>query len=128
MIVSEKLRAIRTKKNLTQGDIQKRTGLLRCYISRLENGHTVPSLSTIEKLARALEVPTYEIVYDGDDLPPATKWRMPKSDAGWGSSGPDALMFGKFRLLLSRLNKKDTNTLLSTASEMARKAQRKKNS
>jgi transcriptional regulator with XRE-family HTH domain len=54
------------RKRLSQGDIEKRTGLLRCYISRVENGHTVPAIETLEKLARAMEVPPYQLFYDGD--------------------------------------------------------------
>ena len=54
MYIAAKLRQLRESKNLSQGDIEKRTGLLRCYISRVENGHTVPSIETLEKLARAL--------------------------------------------------------------------------
>ena len=57
MLLAHRLRAIREAKNLSQGDIEERTGLLRPYISRVENGHTVPSIETLEKLARALEVP-----------------------------------------------------------------------
>ena len=57
MVISDRLRELREQKNLSQGDIEKRTGLLRCYISRVENGHTVPAIETLEKLARALEVP-----------------------------------------------------------------------
>jgi transcriptional regulator with XRE-family HTH domain len=49
------------RKKLSQGDIEERSGLLRCYISRVENGHTVPSIETLEKLARAMEVPLYQI-------------------------------------------------------------------
>ena len=56
MIIGDRLRALREEKKLSQGDIEKRTGLLRCYISRVENGHTVPAIETLEKLARALEV------------------------------------------------------------------------
>jgi DNA-binding XRE family transcriptional regulator len=56
-------------KKLSQGDIEKRTGLLRCYISRVENGHTVPTVETLEKLARALEVPMYRLFYDGNEPP-----------------------------------------------------------
>jgi len=56
MIIGERLRALREQKNLSQGHIHKRTGLLRCYISRVENGHTVPSIETLEKMGRALEV------------------------------------------------------------------------
>ena len=43
---------------------------MRCYISRVENGHTVPSIETLEKLARALEVPLYQLFYDSEELPP----------------------------------------------------------
>ena len=55
MIIGDRLRALREEKKFSQGDIEKRTGLLRCYISRVENGHTVPAIETLEKMARALE-------------------------------------------------------------------------
>ena len=42
---------------MSQGDIEKRTGLLRCYLSRVENGHTIPSLDTLAKIAGAMELP-----------------------------------------------------------------------
>ncbi len=61
MLISDRLRSIREEKNLSQGDIEKRTGLLRCYVSRVENGHTVPAVETIEKFAQALEVPIYKL-------------------------------------------------------------------
>lgn len=69
MVIGERLRALRETKSLSQGEIEKRTGLLRCYISRVENGHTVPSIETLEKLARALEVPLYQLFYDGEQPP-----------------------------------------------------------
>ncbi len=50
------IRDYRLQKGLSQGDIEKRTGLLRCYLSRVENGHTVPSLDTLQKIARALDL------------------------------------------------------------------------
>src|SRR6202051_2208945 len=56
MVIGDRLREIREAKNLSQGDIEKRTGLLRCYLSRVENGHTVPSLETLQKIARALDL------------------------------------------------------------------------
>jgi transcriptional regulator with XRE-family HTH domain len=62
MVISDRLRTIREQKDLSQGDIEKRTGLKRCYVSRVENGHTVPSVETLEKMARALEVPMYQYV------------------------------------------------------------------
>src|ERR1700746_1090612 len=60
MIIGDRLRALREDKKFSQGDIEKRTGLLRCYISRVENGHTVPAIETLEKMARALEIPLYQ--------------------------------------------------------------------
>ena len=55
--IGETIRNYRLQKGMSQGDIEKRTGLLRCYLSRVENGHTVPSLDTLAKIAQALDIP-----------------------------------------------------------------------
>ena len=55
------IRGYRLQKGLSQGDIEKRTGLLRCYLSRVENGHTVPSLDTLAKIAQALDIPLAQL-------------------------------------------------------------------
>src|SRR5277367_1984813 len=68
VIIGDRLKSIRESKNLSQGHIEKRTGLLRCYISRVENGHTVPSIDTLEKLAQALEIPLYQFFTDEDHV------------------------------------------------------------
>ncbi|MDX6713168.1 MAG: hypothetical protein QOH96_4184, partial [Blastocatellia bacterium] len=47
MIVGERLRALREEKNFSQAEVEKRTGLMRCYISRVEHGHTVPAVETL---------------------------------------------------------------------------------
>ena len=57
MNIGETIRNFRLQKALSQGDIEKRTGLLRCYLSRVENGHTIPSLDTLAKIANAMDVP-----------------------------------------------------------------------
>ena len=122
MVIGERLRAMREEKKLSQGDIEKRTGLLRCYISRVENGHTVPAIETLEKLARAMEVPMYQLFYDGEEPPKAPV--MPKlkgGDGGWGSSGKSARTLDQFRKLLSRTSEADREILLSMASQMARR-------
>ena len=72
MIIGDRLRALREEKKLSQGDTEKKTGLLRCYVSRVENGHTVPAVDTLEKFARALEVPMYQLFYDGEEPPKLT--------------------------------------------------------
>ena len=67
MVIGTRLKKLREDRSLSQGDIEKRTGLLRCYISRVENGHTVPSLETLERLAAALEIPLYHLFYEGEE-------------------------------------------------------------
>ena len=56
MNIGETIRSFRLQKGMSQGDIEKRTGLLRCYLSRVENGHTIPSLDTLAKIAAAMDV------------------------------------------------------------------------
>ena len=73
LMIGERLRTIRESKNLSQGDIEKRTGLIRCYTSRVENGHTVPSIDTLQKYAQALEIPLYQLFYDGEEAPKKIK-------------------------------------------------------
>jgi transcriptional regulator with XRE-family HTH domain len=70
MLIGERLKAIRESKKFSQGHIEKRTGMLRCYVSRVENGHTIPSIETLEKWSKALEVPLYQLFYDGQDAKP----------------------------------------------------------
>ena len=122
MIISDRLRAVREAKNLSQGDIEERTGLLRCYISRVENGHTVPAIETLEKMARALEVPLYQLFYDGEEPPelPNLPKRRTAADIAWGSSGKDARLLFRLRRLLSRVNQRDRNLLLFMAQRMGK--------
>ena len=128
MIIGERFRTLREQKNLSQGDIEKRTGLLCCYISRVENGHTVPSIETLEKMARALEVPLYQLVYDGE-LPPKVPdlpSRKKGEDLPWGSSGKDARILSQFRRLLQRVSENDRKLLAFMAQKMARQTARAK--
>ena len=122
MLIGDRLRELREDKKLSQGDIEKRTGLLRCYISRVENGHTVPAVETLEKFARALEVPLYQLFYDSDKPPvlPNILKRKSAGEIAWGSSGKDARTFERFRQLLSRTKESDRKLLLFMAQRMAR--------
>jgi transcriptional regulator with XRE-family HTH domain len=115
-----RLRELRESKNLSQGDIEKRTGLLRCYTSRVENGHTVPNVETLEKYARALEIPLYRLFYDGAE-PPEKPKLLPgtKSEAMWGTKGSDRDELGKFAKLLSRMNDQQRTLLVAMAQHMA---------
>jgi transcriptional regulator with XRE-family HTH domain len=64
MKIGTTIRAYRLQKGFSQGDIEKKTGLLRCYLSRVENGHTVPSLDTLSKIAQALDLPIAQFFAD----------------------------------------------------------------
>ena len=124
MIIGDRIRSLREDKKLSQGDIEKRTGLLRCYISRVENGHTVPALDTIEKIARALEVPLYQMFYDGEQPPvlPKLPRRRSADDIIWGSAGKDARALTRFRRLLGKIDDKDRKLLFFMAQKLARRA------
>ena len=96
--------------------------MLRCYISRVENGHTVPAFETIEKFARALEVPLYQLFYDGEAPPvlPNIIKRKSAKDVVWGRSGKEARLLEKFRRLLSRADEDDRKLLYFMAQKMVR--------
>ena len=121
MIIGDRLRALREDKKLSQGDIEKRTGLLRCYISRVENGHTVPAIETLEKMARALECPLYQLFYDGEEPPPVPNLLKRKSsdENVWGSSGKNARYLSKLRRHLDKAAKDDRKLVMHMAQKMA---------
>ena len=121
MIIGDRLREMREEKKLSQGDIEKRTGLLRCYISRVENGHTVPAIETLEKMARALECPLYQLFYEGEEPPklPTLLKRKSSDEIVWGSTGKEARYLNKFRRLLAKTEESDRKLLLYMAQKMA---------
>jgi len=123
MVISTRLRAIREQKDMSQGDIEARTGLKRCYISRVENGHTVPTIETLEKLARALEVPMYQIFYDGEEPPkvPAPPEGSTNHTDEWGNNGDSGKFFRRLRELLGRLNEPDRKLIMHMTFQMGRK-------
>lgn len=121
MVIGDRLKELREQKDLSQGDIEKRTGLLRCYISRVENGHTVPNVDTLEKMARALEVPMYKLFHDGETKAVAPKLLKDGKHAdGWGDSGKDAATVRAFRQAMSKMSDRDRGTVIVVALKMAR--------
>jgi len=124
MDIGHRLRSLREQKELSQSDMEKRTGLLRCYISRVENGHTVPAFETLEKWARALEMPLYQLMFDGD-MPPALPLKGDgKGSAEWGSVGKDARFLNKICRSLAEMREGDRQLLLSFAQNLTKKQTR----
>jgi len=120
-VIGDGLRELRAGKKRSQVDIEKRTGLLRCYISRVENGHTVPAIETLEKMARALEVPLYQLFYDGEEPPklPNLLKRKTSDDVVWGSSGKQAAYLTKLRRCLSKAGDGDRKLIMVMVQKMA---------
>ena len=122
MSIGTRIRKTREEKKLSQGDLEERTGLLRCYISRVENGHTVPSLATLEKFALGLEVPLYLLVYDGDEPPvlPHLSKRQSMEELDTDQESKEEMrFFEKLHRLVSLTDKKHRRLLLSVAQEFA---------
>jgi transcriptional regulator with XRE-family HTH domain len=122
MIIGTRLKKLREERNLSQGDIEKRTGLLRCYISRVENGHTVPSLETLERLAAALELPLYQLFWEGEEAPPLpnlTKRQDAEELVLDAEQEKELRFFEKVKRLLGRIDDKDRQLLLYMAQKLA---------
>ena len=115
MIIGDRLKAVRESKNLSQGDIEKRTGLLRCYISRVENGHTVPAIETLEKMARAMEIPLYQLFYDGEK---AEALKMPTDKIK--PTNKETRLAARLNALFVRMKDRDQKLVLHLARKLAR--------
>jgi transcriptional regulator with XRE-family HTH domain len=121
--IGERLRALRLEKKFSQGEIQKRTGLFVGHISRVENGDIVPTVETLEKFACALEIPMYQLLYDGEEPPSLRNSHLTKrksaGEGTWGDSGKGARTFAKFRRVFHRIEEPDRRLLLSVVRKMA---------
>lgn len=122
MGIGDRIRELREKKHLSQGDIEERTGLLRCYISRVENGHTVPSLETLERFAGALDVPLYRLFYYDEESPcgyQTSDTSLEQLAQEGGAAGAEARFLLKLRTLQARLSPTDRDVLLTLAKKLA---------
>ncbi len=110
MKIGVTIRTFRLQRSLSQGDIEKRTGLLRCYLSRVENGHTVPSLETLTKIAGALEVPLAQFFSEPG---------QPQSPPAEKVSDDELRFLTQIRRYSSNLNESDKKLLLAMARKFA---------
>jgi transcriptional regulator with XRE-family HTH domain len=117
MDVGERVKQFREMHGLSQGEIEERTGLLRCYISRVENGHTVPSVETLEKFAGALEVPLYQLLYEGEK-PPRSPSAQERAIEDWASGRKGRRTFSKLQKAIQRMSGTDRTLLLHITSKM----------
>jgi transcriptional regulator with XRE-family HTH domain len=128
MIIGDRLRLLREQQKLSQNDIEQRTGLLRCYISRVENNHTTPSLETLEKMAGGLEIPLYQLFYEASgppELPKPTSDTKAYAGGGWGATRKDARFLKKLRQYLSEITPRDRRILMAAASQLLKQKTRR---
>jgi len=126
MVIGDRLKTLREANDLSQGDIEKRTGLLRCYVSRVENGHTVPSVETLQEFARALKLPLYHLMFDGDKPPALPKSAKHMKEESLESSRSGALLMRKLVSLLAKMSPDDRNLVLFLAGRVSKKQGRVK--
>ena len=121
MLIGSRLRELREARKMSQGDVERRTGLLRCYTSRVENGHTVPSLETMEKYARALDIPLYQLFYTGAEPPKLSPVPPAPAKPIWGSKPREAAQLARFCRALSKMDASRQRFLLALANAMIRR-------
>jgi transcriptional regulator with XRE-family HTH domain len=116
MNIGETIRNYRLQKGMSQGDIEKRTGLLRCYLSRVENGHTIPSLDTLAKIATAMELPLSQFFSDSSHT---------NGSKGLPQLSEDEVRFlSQIRRYSTSLNDSDRKLVLAMVKKMASSAAR----
>jgi transcriptional regulator with XRE-family HTH domain len=127
--IGERLRALRQQRGLSQGDIEKASGLMRSYISRVEHGHTVPSLETLERFAAALGVPLYQLFYEGEKLPPTPhlSYRPTLEELANepGAEEAEGRFLLKVRQLVAHTKESERSLLLDLASKLADRSKKK---
>jgi transcriptional regulator with XRE-family HTH domain len=112
---------------LSQARIENRSGLQRAYLSRVENGHTVPAIDTLEKSATALEVPICLLFHDGVEPPKSSELRVWKSpdETAWDTSGQVAEYLKRLRRYLRKLDEPNRRLILQVTSRLARRARKR---
>ena len=115
MKIGTTIRAHRLERGLSQGDIEKKTGLLRCYLSRVENGHTVPSLDTLSKIAMALDLPFAQFFHEDGGTRHLTTPKL---------SDEELRFLTQIRRYSTNLNDSDRKLLLAMVKKFAATATR----
>ena len=123
MFIGQKIRQLRERKGLSQGDVEAVSGMLRAYISRVEHGHTVPCLDTLERFAAALDVPLYQLFCEGESGPAAPNLApgetIEEFEQPPKSNGTDARLVTMLKGLTCRMLESDRQLLLDLASRLA---------
>ena len=120
MFIGQRVKQLRENKGLSQGDLERLSGMLRTYISRVENGHSVPSLDTLKKFAIALDVPLYQLFCEAGDSTPTPNLTPRNGTRGEHdpNGGEDRLLL-ELNALATRMAESDRTLLLDFANRLA---------
>ena len=124
MLIGQRLREIREARNMSQLEISEATGLVQPYVSRVENGHTIPGVETLEKWASALKMPLYQILYDGEEPPKPLKLSGNNTRDLWGNSARDSQALKRLRQFLAKMTDHERELLMSLAGRMTSRSRR----
>ena len=123
MVIGKRIRELRQMKKLSQGDIEETTGMLRCYISRVENGHTVPSLETLERFASGLGVSLYQLFCEDGNAPETPNLTPRKTIEDLAEDGAEAESGDRFLARIGQISERlmvtDRKILLDLAKKLA---------
>lgn len=117
-MIGQRIRQIRWKRGISQGVVEERTGLQRSYISRVEGGHTVPTIKTLELFARALGVTLHQVICESGAGAKFDLAAMP-AEMTRGLRKPEALFLRKMKNLAGRLGQRERGLLLTMARKLA---------
>ena len=62
LTIGGRILAVRRARRLTQRDVARRAGIAEPFLSRIENNHAQPSVSTLERLAGAMGVTLWDLL------------------------------------------------------------------
>jgi transcriptional regulator with XRE-family HTH domain len=120
MEIGRRLRELRKSRRLSQAELEFRTGLLRCYTSRVENGHTVPSVETIEKYAIALGIPLSD--FFSKDVVHLQVEPLPASEAAkWRPKPRERIESNKLAAAIAAMESPDRQLLVALAQRLAKR-------
>lgn len=119
--IGKRLRNLREQNNLTQAQLQNRSALPSAYISSVENGHLVPELESLEKFARGLGIPLYQLFIGANQRAKfPRKYRNSMQQRLWGSAGDEARMLAQFRRHLGAMSERSRQLLIRVAATMSK--------
>ena len=98
MTVGERIKRARKKARMTQKQLGDKLGVSYVVISQYENGARNPKIETLEKIAKALNISDFELIFDEADIEPnilVRAWLSGKVDPAFTIDSEDIKVFSQ---------------------------------